>query len=359
MQYRSSQSTNGIWSIFLRLTDRVKRLAIACICAEKCRFCGREIALGFEGDSNNQFNDKDFADSQITIDTIRTIEGNQKAPYVEPKSPGIFKNPGIQKMYNAASSHTKKLTALVSLLKEPGQSLKNELVSLSLAATHAALVPPALLKLANQPNLYPRLSECLCSVCWEEIDIDLPTLGFVRLSNSAQIELPVASGAHYGGKIKELIRTFKYDGDTTLAADLASIMSLGWSALSDYMPASNIVLVPVPLHKSRKRMRGYNQSELLARELSQIISLPVAANALSRAKATRPQQVLGKSERLKNVSNSFVGKKQKLAGKTVVLIDDVCTSGSTLSACADEALGCGALSVVALTIARALLAHDN
>jgi ComF family protein len=232
-------------------------------------------------------------------------------------------------------------------------------VSLSLAATHAALVPPALLKLANQPNLYPRLSECLCSVCWEEIDIDLPTLGFVRLSNSAQIELPVASGAHYGGKIKELIRTFKYDGDTTLAADLASIMSLGWSALSDYMPASNIVLVPVPLHKSRKRMRGYNQSELLARELSQIISLPVAANALSRAKATRPQQVLGKSERLKNVSNSFVGKKQKLAGKTVVLIDDVCTSGSTLSACADEALGCGALSVVALTIARALLAHDN
>jgi ComF family protein len=328
MQYKSSKSNDGIRSLFSRLATRVQRLAIACMCAEKCRFCGREIALGYDGDRN--------------------IEGD-----------GNIDHDGNNSDVKSDSDRNSKLTSLLSFLNVPAQSIKNELMSLSIAATHAALVPPALVRLACQTNPSPRLSECLCSICWEEIEIDLPTLGFVQLCGKSQIELPVASGANYEGKVKELIRTFKYDGDTILAADLASIMSLGWSTLTDYMPASNILLVPVPLHKSRKRTRGYNQSELLARELSKLIALPVSVNALIRKNATRPQQTLGKSERLQNVSNSFVGNKKKLAGRTIVLVDDVCTSGATLVACANEALACGALSVVALTVARALLAYDS
>lgn len=358
MQLKSSRQIDGITKFFRQLIDRLSKLATACLCAENCRFCGREIALGF---SDNYSADNERA-SKNEISNITDIFNLSKQ-----------ENPNSQ--HDAEISHSsqpveagvgpnliaqaKKLADALCFIREPARRLGVTFTNLGLSATHALLVKPAILYFKNQPSRFARESECLCQLCWDDIEIDLPKLGFVRLANFSQIDLPVASGASYEGKLKDLIRAFKYDGDTTLAGDLASIMSLGWSALNDYMPASNLLLIPVPLHESRKKTRGYNQSELLARELSKIVAIPVAINALTRTRATRPQQVLGKVDRLKNVSNSFVGKEKRLAGKTIILIDDVCTSGSTLAACAEEALRCGALSVVALTIARAILSHDS
>ncbi|MBN1221024.1 MAG: ComF family protein [Anaerolineae bacterium] len=113
------------------------------------------------------------------------------------------------------------------------------------------------------------------------------------------------------------------------------------------------VIVPVPLHPSRFRERGYNQSELLARQMAIILDLPVDTKTLQRVRKTKSQMELGVSERRRNVLNAFVGNSQQLAGQRVLLIDDVCTTGSTLDACAAALKDSGAISVWGLTLARA------
>jgi ComF family protein len=111
------------------------------------------------------------------------------------------------------------------------------------------------------------------------------------------------------------------------------------------------VIVPVPLHASRLRERGYNQSELLAWEVSRAIGLPVNTSALERARKTKSQMTLGAAERHQNVVAAFSCSKE-LARQNVLLIDDVCTTGATLDACAAAMKEKGATSVWGLTLAR-------
>jgi ComF family protein len=111
-------------------------------------------------------------------------------------------------------------------------------------------------------------------------------------------------------------------------------------------------IVPVPLHRSRHRERGYNQAELLARELGKLISLPVEP-ALLKARATRPQVGLTAEERATNVRGAFESPGDlPIAGRRFVLVDDVLTTGATLSACAEALSAAGAHWVGAVTIAR-------
>ena len=348
--YEKTDARSGLTQVLGTIIDRVKSLAVACLFVEKCRFCGREIALAAdyhrsESKENNLYNDlphltdsENLASLPTKLDSLTIFEDTSE-----------INLPALNAVPERHSN------GLFSMLARSTKALIQEWNELSLAATHAKLVAPALIYFAKHPSLSPRLSECLCSLCWEEIEVDLPLLGFCPLPNQQQQSLPVASGVAYQGKAKALIRAFKYEGDATLAPDLASLMSIGWSALTDYMPASRIVLVPVPLHRSRKENRGYNQAELLANELGKITAAPIMCRALQRTKATKSQQLLGRLERLENVRNAFVGQRHQLQDKSVVLVDDVCTSGSTLVACAEEALRCGASSVVAITVARALL----
>ncbi len=366
--YRKNGMRSGLTQVLGTIVDRVKSLLVACLFVEKCRFCGRELALA-----------ADYARSGLTapndpealVEKIerRTTELAEKKQYKE-LDKELEVDPKTDQANERKRDKDSEIIALNIVPPEsshrffrafagPTRALIEELNEVSLAATHAKLVPPALIYFAKHPSLMPRLSECLCNLCWEEIEVDLPLLGFCPLSGLepglGQQTLPVASGVTYDGKAKELIRAFKYQGDATLAADLASLMSIGWSALSDYMPASKIILVPVPLHNKRKENRGYNQAELLARELGKIMDMPVAARGLRRVKATKSQQLLARTARLENVRHAFAGDTKLLTDKTVVLVDDVCTSGATLVACAEEALRCGARSVVALTVARAVL----
>jgi ComF family protein len=225
----------------------------------------------------------------------------------------------------------------------------------ALSAICIEAVRPALLKTAGCRSYFPRFSECLCHDCWDVLKIDLPLIAFCPLTTGGQTTLAIASGSAYEGKLKDLIGEFKYEGERLLAQDLACVMVNAWSALCEYIPHGKLLIVPVPLHWQRKHNRGFNQSELLAKELSAAVGAPTCSRAMRRTKSTKPQQKLGKTERLANVRGAFVGNPTMLKGKTIVLVDDVCTSGATLVECAEEALRCGAQSVAALTVARAVL----
>jgi ComF family protein len=112
-------------------------------------------------------------------------------------------------------------------------------------------------------------------------------------------------------------------------------------------------LVPVPLHRARERQRGYNQSRLLAREMSASLDWPVV-EALARLRNTPAQVGLNRAQRLANVRDAFCVTDASVAGRRVLLIDDVCTTGATLGACSQALRRAGARSVWALTLARAV-----
>ena len=103
------------------------------------------------------------------------------------------------------------------------------------------------------------------------------------------------------------------------------------------------ILTPVPLHRRRKRSRGYNQSEILARYVSDVLDLPLEADGLERVRDTESQVGRSESDRRRNVRGAFSASKAKFAGKSVLLIDDISTTGSTLEACAAACNRAGAV----------------
>jgi len=158
------------------------------------------------------------------------------------------------------------------------------------------------------------------------------------------------SATMFDAPVRSAIHHLKYKNVRDLAQPLALLLVDAYRR----MPLPADCIVPVPLHKRRARERGFNQSALLARELGQLTGLPVAHEALLRAKYTVPQIGLDARERVENVRDAFRCTAGAFSGQRVLLVDDVCTTGSTLEACAaalhEEG---GAASVWALTVARA------
>ena len=110
-------------------------------------------------------------------------------------------------------------------------------------------------------------------------------------------------------------------------------------------------IVPVPLHPARKRERGYNQSELIALEIGHMSGTVVMPKILRRVRFTSTQTKLGHDDRARNLENAFRADAVMAKGKRILLVDDVCTTGSTLGHCRDELLRAGAVSVEALVLA--------
>ena len=159
----------------------------------------------------------------------------------------------------------------------------------------------------------------------------------------------VRSVAFFEGPMREAVHRLKYSNSRGLAAPLGEMMVSYWRDV--HLPAD--VIVPVPLHTRRLRERGYNQAALLARELGKGVDLPVLERALIRVRDTPPQVDLSAEERKANVREAFHCPDGRLAGKSVLLVDDVYTTGATLEACGLALRQRGVRTVWALTLARA------
>lgn len=159
--------------------------------------------------------------------------------------------------------------------------------------------------------------------------------------------LDVISAAIYAPPLREGIHRFKYESQPQMADAFGALMSEVWLASALQVDA----LVPVPLHPSRRRERGYNQSELLASVMSRHSKVPMR-NWLKRVRHTEQQAHLGAHERLTNVKGAFVAENTVYA-KHIALVDDVLTTGATLTECALALRQAGVASVIAITLARA------
>ena len=164
------------------------------------------------------------------------------------------------------------------------------------------------------------------------------------------------SAVTYDGKARELVHSFKYHNCTQLQRSLAGFMI----PLLPEANSSSAVLIPVPLHRERLRQRTFNQSVLLARVLARECSLSLEVDLLQRIRPTLPQISLSPVEREKNVRGAFlVGSGVHFEGKTVFLVDDVYTTGSTVRECSRVLLAAGSGPVHVITFARAVAGLDT
>ncbi|PIW40007.1 MAG: amidophosphoribosyltransferase [Chloroflexi bacterium CG_4_10_14_0_8_um_filter_46_9] len=195
----------------------------------------------------------------------------------------------------------------------------------------------------------PKLLPPLCPKCGK------PQVNGVVCATCRQRQTKIdgiRSPFRFEGTMRQAIHQLKYRNLKAISSSLAVL-------LADYLllnPLPGEVLVPVPLHPRRLRERGYNQSVLLAKELSRLINLPVITDCLIRVKEAKPQvRTTTVKERRENVTGAFICHGDKINGKQIILVDDVCTSGATLEACTTALKNNGAVSIWGLTIAMEIL----
>ncbi len=185
-----------------------------------------------------------------------------------------------------------------------------------------------------------RAGSLFCANCQAQIKTPPPLADVAPLSGGR-------ANAVYDGPIRDAIHAFKYKHNKRLADLLAARLAHTLNGL-DWQPS---LISAVPLHADRLRERGYNQSALLGERLATQTRLPFRADAVIRARATRPQVGLDFVARQANVADAFHANPDLVRGQAIVLVDDVYTTGATLRACAAAIRAAGAAEVWALTVA--------
>lgn len=216
-----------------------------------------------------------------------------------------------------------------------------------------------------------RYQDCgICGSCWDKAvalrivaprcaSCGIPLRNFQdsseHLCGNCILQMPPYAGARsfgsYTGELRRLIQGFKFQGRRNLAKLLGPLLA---DAFFDSWRKEDFdLIVPVPLHARRKRERGYNQSELLARSLSRRTAIP-CRRPLIRVRSTLPQVGLTDSQRLQNVRKAFrCTSSRQISERRILLIDDVMTTGATAASASRALLEGGARRVSVLTAARA------
>ncbi len=190
--------------------------------------------------------------------------------------------------------------------------------------------------------------EPYCSICGHTIT------GHICWHCSERVRSFTAARAvgEYSGVLREAIHQFKYGGARMLAEPLASFIHEYLTTAADIPWQRAGLIIPVPMHTARRRIRGYNQSELLAERLGPLVELPVISDAVMRVHYKGPQVELSGRERRDNVKNAFqVVNPSAVRKKTVLLIDDVATTCSTVHECSLSLLKAGAARVYVVCVA--------
>ena len=199
----------------------------------------------------------------------------------------------------------------------------------------------------------PAAAENVCARC----GLAFPTpraLGPAGECSACELAPPAYERAlslgRYDGALRRLIHLLKYDGIEPLGAELGEKLAL----LGPRLGSADVVTA-TPLHWGRHWQRGFNQAALVARQAARVWGLPFEADLLRRVRSTAPQAGRTRAERLSNVRGAFRARdKAAVAGRRIILVDDVMTTGATLEACARALRRAGARGVAAATLARAV-----
>jgi ComF family protein len=208
------------------------------------------------------------------------------------------------------------------------------------------------------------IEDGLCGVCGERIfspyareAAESPRCGLCK-----RVEPPffraVAYGSYEGG-LRELVHMLKFDGVRPAASELGRMLAEAFAMIQSELPSRSIPVIPVPLYRAKLRLRGFNQAELIARAAVKAGGLQdrmrVFSGVLIRKRDTSSQVGLTSHQRRENLRGAFgVKKPEILKGCEVLLVDDVYTTGATVSECARVLLRAGAAKVWVATVARTL-----
>lgn len=184
----------------------------------------------------------------------------------------------------------------------------------------------------------------ICRHCFENLDKTAYASPYQGTEHVAFTMSPF----EYTKNMRKVILDLKFSNCKAYAKLLADMMK-------DYLDSYDIwdtfdYIVPVPLHKKRLKERGYNQSELIAKEVAEYLKIPMRTDLLIRTKATKKQSSLVRTERVTNVQSAFKCT-EKCDGKKILLFDDIYTTGNTAQSCARELANNGAEQICALTLA--------
>ncbi len=187
-----------------------------------------------------------------------------------------------------------------------------------------------------------RGEETLCPECFSQIKFMKPQLGIYSVSS-------------YEGVLRTALHRFKFQKRKNLADPLGILLVKYLSHAPGIKMEEIDSIIPVPLHPRRRRQRGYNQAELLAAVVGRYYEVPVVS-ALERMKNTHPQFDLPREARFENVKGAFrVVDSRAVYNRAVLLLDDICTTGSTIAECSKALKIAGARRVEILTLSRAAL----